>query len=553
MSPLRSSAYIRGGVTLFAASLDVWVAIGQGSIDFELSIALLPKFYLNLGVHASIPMPVVNPSDPVGSINSLAQFDPTKASFSVSAGVDINGFIDILVTSLKGCGRLLDNALKAAQKAFDFAKKTSEKFVAAYEKATEAANKAVMAAKAAYDRVLGGVQKAIDAANKAVTLATDGIQIAGQQAEKMVTKATELGQKGVDQAKAALERIKKYWKEATKQAERAVTSAYNALRKLVPFEAKRPMRIQSHSSASHTPSRYPFHPTDRHLLWGFSSITNAVSSGVNAVSNAAQDLAKKSAELAAKALEQAKKAAEEAVRMQSEATHLTVCFVSYHIHTFSCCCFCCCCFCCCCCLCQWNSAVKALDRVKSSASSAISAAEDVVQLAEGAMREGIQAAHQAGDALKKQAQDRLRDAKNLAEDDAFSFAKNAALTAFNEASADANTVKDAAANAANEAGQALDTARNLLESATGDVLKWLTALAGDVKNIFWINEAHFHSDFAEMISTQKIGFTLRARALRFSLNFDIDVDLGEAIRKFQKQIDKVNQQSVAQGLRRTMD
>lgn len=152
---------MKGGLTLFTFSLDVWVGLSPGSFDFELRVALLPKLYLDLAVHASIPLPVMKPTDPVGSINSIARFDPSKASFSVSAGADLSGLTDLLLGPIQDCKPILDKVLQAAQAAYDFAKKESDAVVATYERANQAAAQSVMAAQATFDRVVAGIDRQI--------------------------------------------------------------------------------------------------------------------------------------------------------------------------------------------------------------------------------------------------------------------------------------------------------------------------------------------------------------------------------------------------------
>lgn len=169
----------------------------------------------------------------------------------------------------------------------------------------------------------------------------------------------------------------------------------------------------------------------------------------------------------------------------------------------------------------------------------MAAAEGVAAAAEKAMTAGIVLAQQTGESLKQQAQQRYQAAADLAQSDVFPLAKGAAQTAFNEASAAANVVKDAAALAVSQAADLLDTARAALQSASDAALRWLTALAGDLEKIFWVSEARFHSDWTEMVNTGRIGFTFRGTALDFPLDVDVDVDIGNAVDTFQKKIDQV--------------
>lgn len=185
---------------------------------------------------------------------------------------------------------------------------------------------------------------------------------------------------------------------------------------------------------------------------------------------------------------------------------------------------------------QVDEAKQTLSSVKSAAAAEMAAAQGVVTAANKAMAAGISAAKSAGESIKQQAQQRCQAASDFAQSDVFPLAKSAAQTAFNEASAEAKKVKGAAALAVSQAADMLDTACAALESASNGALRWLTALSGDLKKIFFVSVARFHSDWAQMVSTGRIGFTFRGTALGFPLNFDVDVDISHAVDTFQKQI-----------------
>lgn len=298
LSPSGVSGYVKGGLTLFTFSLDVWVGVSPGSFDFELRFALLPKFYLDLAVHASIPLPVIKPTDPVGSINSVARFDPSKASFSVSAGADLSGLTDLLLGPIQDCKPILEQVLKAAQAAYDIAKKESDAVVAAYDRASQVAAKAVMAAQATFDRVIAGVDRQIAAANRAVDLALSGVQMAEQKAQQLVSTASQVGQRGVDQANEALQRARQFGQAAVARAEQAVTNALNALKQL--FTDHPHLHLQSYSHV-----RPPVQGTRRLLGW--------LSDTIGSVTDAVDDVAEEAKNLAEEALALEKEAAQAAV------------------------------------------------------------------------------------------------------------------------------------------------------------------------------------------------------------------------------------------------
>jgi hypothetical protein len=181
-----------------------------------------------------------------------------------------------------------------------------------------------------------------------------------------------------------------------------------------------------------------------------------------------------------------------------------------------------------------------LEFVKTQAASAIASAEGMVESAIAAGPGLLAAVGELGNQIKKVAEDRLAAAVAAAASTTFNAVKEAALTAFNAAKAVAEEAAAEAKAVAESALGELRKAASALEAMTGDVVKWIEALADDPSKIFRVDEARFHSDWAEMVSQQKIGFTFKARALDlFDIDIVVDFDMGALLRRIQGLVDDV--------------
>ncbi len=235
----QKGAYLDGAVTLFGAlTLGVYIKLGIGSIDFELVLQMMEDLSLKLKMHASVPVPALSLTDPQGSINALTSFDPSKASFSMSGSVNLNGLKRLLVNFVTECLPSLDGALEFAHAAFDEAKRVYEDLVQAGQEAYQQVLEVGQQALELFENIGEQLDNAVEQAEEALKAAEAAVDYAKEQAAEMVAQATKYAQEFIDNAKAALKQTEKYFDDAKAAAQKAITDAQKAVTDFLANQAK---------------------------------------------------------------------------------------------------------------------------------------------------------------------------------------------------------------------------------------------------------------------------------------------------------------------------
>jgi hypothetical protein len=207
----------------------VAIAIGVGSFDFDFELSLLPGLSIWLSAHAAIPIPALDPTDAVSSVNALLDFDPSEAKFSIAAGVDLSKLMELMLGSVSACKDVLDKGLRYAQQAYDKAARFATQTANAALNAANKAGQQVMKALNQLDAINAGVDRMVEKAEFAVDMAKQGILSAGQAAERLMQKANVVVQKGIDAANRALSSVTRQFDQAIARAGKAIDDALDAV------------------------------------------------------------------------------------------------------------------------------------------------------------------------------------------------------------------------------------------------------------------------------------------------------------------------------------